>query len=130
MLGWIPKFRIRTLLIATAFIGILMPFFISQVRRRLEAGGEGVIIMGDASYPEDDDIRTLLRRSGQRLPSVSPKVYERKILDYVDPPFRIAFIGKFQRRHRHYECGLVPKDNPESLPPVIMKRNELRWVAW
>jgi hypothetical protein len=130
MRRWIPRFRIRTLLIGTAFIAMLTPFFISQLRRWLEADGQGVIIMGDASDPDDEDIRNLLRRSGQRLPSVSPDVYDMKILDYVDTPFRIPLIGKFQRRHRHYECGLVPKENPESLPPVTMKRNELRWVGW
>lgn len=130
MRRWIPRFRIRTLLIGTAFIAMLMPFFISQLRRRLEADGQGVLIIGDASFPDDEAIRALLRRSGQRLPSVSADVYEMKILDYVDAPFRIPLMGKFQRRHRHYECGLVPRENPESLPPVIMKRNELRLIAW
>ncbi len=83
-----------------------------------------------ASHPDDEDIRTLLRRSGQRLTSTSRDVCEMKILDFVDAPFRIPLIGKFQRRHRHYDCGLVPRENPESLPPVTVKRNELRWIAW
>ncbi len=86
--------------------------------------------MGDASHPDDDDIRAFLRQSGQRLPSASPNVYDMKIADYVDPPFRIPLIGKFQRRHRHYECGLVSKENSKSLPPITMKRNELHWLAW
>ncbi len=129
MRRWIPRFRIRTLLIGTAIIAILMLFFITQLRRWMRLDGQGVIIMGDGSNP-DDDVRALLRRSGQRLPSASPNVYDMRIADYVDAPFRIPLIGKFQRRHRHYECGLVPKENPESLPPITMKRNELRWVAW
>jgi hypothetical protein len=130
MRRWIPRFRIRTLLMGTAFIAILMPFIISQLRRSLSSDEQGVVIMGNASHPDDEDIRALLRRSGQRLPSASPAVYEMKILDYVDPPFRIPLFGKFQRRHRHYECGLVPSANPQSLPPITLKRNELRWVAW
>lgn len=130
MRRWIPRFRIRTVLIGTALIAILLPFFITQLRRWMRSDGEGVIVLGDASNPDDDTIRALLRRSGQQLPSASAGVYDMKISDYVDKPFRIPLLGKFQRRHRHYECGLAPSENPQSLPPITMKRNELRWVAW
>ena len=130
MRRWVPRFRIRTLLIGTAFIAMLMPAIISQLRLWLDADGQGVIVMGDASRPNDEVIRNMLRQSGQRLPSSSPDVYQEKIADYVDTPFHVPLIGKFQRRHRHYKCGLQSSDNPGSLPSVVMKRDELCWVSW
>lgn len=127
MLRWVPRFNISILLVTTALIAVLMPAFISQLHHWLDAGGNAVIVSGDASPPSDEAICNALRQSGQRLPSISPAVYQAKITDYVDPPIRVPIIGQFHSRHRHYECGLQRKANPDSLPPVTIKRSELQW---
>ena len=121
-----PRFSIRTLLLATAFVAVATPLLIVVVKSRLNK--DGVVIFGDSPHPSENEIRAAMRKQGYILPSESVGVYQEKVADYVDPPTRIPVLGKFQRHHKHYRFGLRNGENPESLPAIVVKRSAVRWV--
>ncbi len=121
----IPRFTIRTLLIATALVAFTTPFLVAQLRRAWNNGGD-VIVSGDTSPPDDGQIRAALEQNGAALPSSLP-VYMELCTDYVDKPFRLPLLGSFQRRHRHYMCGIPSKANAVGILPVRIKTSELLW---
>lgn len=51
----IPRFKIRTLLVATALVAFTAPFIIAQLQRAWNIGGADVIVSGDTSPPDDDE---------------------------------------------------------------------------
>ncbi len=121
-----PRFSIRTLLLATAFVAAGTPLLIVVVKSR--STQDGIVIFGDSPHPSENEIRAAIRNQGYVLPSESVGVFQEKIADYVDPPTRIPVLGKFQRHHKHYRFGLRKDENPGSLPVIIVKRSAVRWV--
>lgn len=121
-----PRFSIRALLLATALIAVATPILITLVKSKLNK--EGVVIFGDSPHPSENEIRAAMRKHGYILPLESVGVYQEKIADYVDPPMRIPVLGRFQRHHKHYRFGLRNGENPESLPSIVVKRSEVRWL--
>ena len=119
----VPRFRIRTLLIATTLIAAIMPFLVSRLHLWFDTTGDGFVISGDASLPDQATFREALTRSGQN--SRAMYSFNGPTTEYVDEPIRIPVFGYIQRHHKHYVCG--PGANPQKQLEVTIKRSELRW---